>query len=121
VLRQPPQTPGSSDFLPELLPKEASQRSEKSHLLVKGINWASRLGCKTCLPSWSCGFDSRRPLQLISFFDLLFIQLQGEAVYWSSWHPDQYLPCSNLPFEQIHGNVRAWLDSPLFYPKVHEP
>ena len=27
MLHQPPQTPGSSDLLPELLPKEAAQRS----------------------------------------------------------------------------------------------
>jgi hypothetical protein len=32
---------------------------KKSYLPVPAINWVSRLGCDTSLPSWSCGFDSR--------------------------------------------------------------
>jgi hypothetical protein len=33
------------------------------YLLVTAANWSGEPGCVTSLPSWSCGFDSRRPLQ----------------------------------------------------------
>jgi hypothetical protein len=38
------------------------------YVLVIAANWSGRPGCVTSLPSWSCGFDSRRPLQFIDFF-----------------------------------------------------
>ena len=34
-----------------------------TYLLVTAANWSGRPEFVTSLPSWSCGFDSRRPLR----------------------------------------------------------
>jgi len=35
-------------------------------LVTAAANWSRHSECVTSLPSWSCGFDSRRPLQFIN-------------------------------------------------------
>ena len=50
-------------FYPNFYPKRQCSRAEMVHLLVTATNWSGRAECVTTLPSWSCGFDSRRPLQ----------------------------------------------------------
>lgn len=67
TLHQVAQIVGSSDFLPNFLPKEAAQRSLDVIYLVTVANWRSRPECGTSLPSWSCGLDSRRPLLSASY------------------------------------------------------
>ena len=61
-------------FYPNFYPKRRRSRIERLYLLIMAAKCSSQPECATSLPSWSCGFDSRRPLQLSSFFfDLLFI------------------------------------------------
>jgi hypothetical protein len=60
-------TPASTDsrqrrFLPKFLPKETAQRSSDTVYAGHGSKKSSLLESVTSLPSWSCGFDSRRPL-----------------------------------------------------------
>ena len=49
-------------------PKRQRGGIEMSYLLVTAVNLSGRPWCVTSLPSWSCGFDSRRPLQFVAFF-----------------------------------------------------
>ena len=53
---------------PNFYPKRHRGGIEMSYLMVIAANWSGRSGCVTSLPSWSCGFDSRRPLQFIKDF-----------------------------------------------------
>jgi hypothetical protein len=39
-----------------------------TYLLVTAVNWTGQPEFVASLPSWSCGFDSRRLLKLIDFF-----------------------------------------------------
>src|SRR5262249_54857743 len=41
----------------------AHRRLEVPYLLITAANWIGRPESVTSLPSWSCGFDSRRPLR----------------------------------------------------------
>jgi len=50
-------------FYPVFYPRRQCSGVEMLYLLVTAANWNSRAGCANSLPSWSCGFDSRRPLQ----------------------------------------------------------
>ncbi len=63
-------------FYPNFYPKRQRSGIETPYLLVTAANWDGRSECVTSLPSWSCGFDSRRPLRenttLLINFDLLF-------------------------------------------------
>jgi hypothetical protein len=52
----------SGSFLPNFYPKRWRDGVEMLYLLVTAANCRSRPGCGSSLPSWSCGFDSRRPL-----------------------------------------------------------
>ena len=52
-------------FYPNFYPKRQCSRAEMVHLLVTATNWSGRAECVTTLPSWSCGFDSRRPLRVL--------------------------------------------------------
>jgi hypothetical protein len=54
-------------FDPNFYPKGQRGGIEMSYLLVKAANRSDGPECVTSLPSWSCGFDSRRPLQLPVF------------------------------------------------------
>ncbi len=64
-------------FYPNFYPKRRRSRFERLYLLVMAAKCSSRPECVTSLPSWSCGFDSRRPLResptSLIIFDLLFI------------------------------------------------
>ena len=62
MLHDPPQMPGSGDFLPRFLPDRHRRGVEMPYLLVTAASWTGRPEPVTSLPSWSCGFDSRRPL-----------------------------------------------------------
>ena len=57
-------------FYPNFYPNRRRSGVERLYLLVTAANWNGRPGSVTSLPSWSCGFDSRRPLQLAGFFRL---------------------------------------------------
>jgi hypothetical protein len=50
-------------FYPNFYPKRQCSGVEMVYLLVTASNWSGRPECVTSLPSWSCGFDSRPPLQ----------------------------------------------------------
>jgi hypothetical protein len=75
-------------FYPNFYPKRQHSGIEMPYLLVTAANWKDQPWYVTSLPSWSCGFDSRRPLygNLTSFtiFDLLFHRLPPNAVYLSA-------------------------------------
>src|SRR5262249_38414347 len=49
-------------FYPDFYPNRAHRRLEVPYLLITAANWIGRPESVTSLPSWSCGFDSRRPL-----------------------------------------------------------
>ena len=51
-------------FYPNFYPKVQQSGAEMLYVLVIPANWNGRPGRVTSLPSWSCGFDSRRPLDL---------------------------------------------------------
>jgi hypothetical protein len=51
-----------------------------TYVIARQVDWVS-----TDLPSWSCGFDSRRPLRespdFIDHFELMFLGRQSEGDY----------------------------------------
>jgi hypothetical protein len=49
-------------FYPNFYPKRQPGGAGELFLLVAAANREGRPGCVTSLPSWSYGFDSRRPL-----------------------------------------------------------
>ena len=49
-------------FYPNFYPNSERSGVEVLYILVAALNWAGGPRCVTSLPSWSCGFDSRRPL-----------------------------------------------------------
>ena len=55
-------------FYPNFYPKGQRSGIETPYLLVTAANWDGRPECVTSLPSRSCGFDYRRPLQFVGFF-----------------------------------------------------
>jgi hypothetical protein len=55
-------------FYPDFYPNGQCSGIETPYLLVTAANWDGRPERVTSLPSWSCGFDSRRPLQFAGFF-----------------------------------------------------
>ncbi len=55
-------------FYPNFYPKRQRSGIEMPYLLVTAANWKDQPWYVTSLPSWSCGFDSRRPLQFIINF-----------------------------------------------------
>jgi hypothetical protein len=52
-------------FYPVFYPKKQHSEVEMLYLLVKAANGSRRPEFISSLPSWSCGFDSRRPLREI--------------------------------------------------------
>jgi hypothetical protein len=42
-----------------------------AYLLVTGTDWSRRPEYASSFPSWSCGFDSRRPLRKLHFIVIL--------------------------------------------------
>jgi hypothetical protein len=58
-------------FYPNFYPKRRRGGTEMSYLLVTAANWNDRPECVTSLPSWSCGFDSRRPLRFTGVFTIV--------------------------------------------------
>jgi hypothetical protein len=48
---------------PVFYPKRRRSGVEMLYLLVTAAKWSSRPECVASLPSWSCGFDSRRPFR----------------------------------------------------------
>ena len=62
TLHQNSQIPDSGDFLPKFLPKQAAHRSRYAIRAGHGRKLARPSKGVTSLPSWLCGFDSRRPL-----------------------------------------------------------
>jgi hypothetical protein len=67
-------------FHPNFYPKRRRGGIEMSFLLVTAANRSGCPGCVTSLPSWSCGFDSRRPLQFTGLFDSLFSNVRGSSL-----------------------------------------
>ena len=49
-------------FYPNFYPNGQRSGIEIAYLLVTAANPSGHRDCATSLPSWSCGFDSRRPL-----------------------------------------------------------
>jgi hypothetical protein len=62
TLHQYSRIPGRGNFLPRFLPKQALSRSREAVSPGHAANRRDRPECIASLPSWSCGFDSRRPL-----------------------------------------------------------
>jgi hypothetical protein len=62
TLHQPPQIPAVAIFYPNFYPNRQGSGVETLYVLVTAANWSGRPECVTSLPSWSCGFGSRRPL-----------------------------------------------------------
>src|SRR5580693_1935574 len=80
-------------FYQNFYPKVQQSGAEMLYALVIPANWSVRLGYVTSLPSWSCGFDSRRPLQFTSFFSILCFHI---SQFKSSTRP-QTCPCDVSP------------------------
>jgi hypothetical protein len=55
-------------FYPNFYPNRHRREVKRPYLPVTATNWRDRPKYVTSLPSWSCGFDSRRPLQAIESF-----------------------------------------------------
>ena len=85
-------------------------------------NEGGRWECVTSLPSWSCGFDSRRPLQLTGLFRFAIQLAHVHPVYWPTRLPVAgAFPVQAGIMELNYVNVRSWLDYPSFYPKCQQP
>jgi len=65
MLHQYSQIPGNSDFLPKFPPKRQHGGAETLYILVTDASWGGPPESVASLPSWSCGFDSRRPLRFL--------------------------------------------------------
>ena len=109
-------------FYPNFYPNRRRSGVERLSLLVTAANPSGHRECATSLPSWSCGFDSRRPLQLINNFRSAVRVMTGscrlsvgETVY------SDIFPAELDSFELSHVDVSDWWDSPMFYPKCQEP
>jgi hypothetical protein len=109
-------------FYPNFYPKGQRCGVEVLSVLVTAANWASPPEHTTSLPSWSCGFDSRRPLQfvgLLRFFVPICPQFESSTVPASL--PMRCFSSLIAIFEPINVNVRGWWDYPSFYPKCQQP
>jgi hypothetical protein len=71
-------------FYPDFYPKRQCSRVEMLYLLVTVANWSSRTKCCTSFPSWSCGFDSPRPLRLIQLTNRMRAVRAIERLYGSA-------------------------------------
>jgi hypothetical protein len=83
TLHWPPQTPGNGIFYPNFYPNRQRGLADRSYLLVAGPSRDNQPGCATSLPSWSCGFDSHRPLQLNGVFRFAIQSTPVEGVHSS--------------------------------------
>jgi hypothetical protein len=87
------------------------------YVLVIAPNWSGWPGCVTSLPSWSCGFDSRRPLQLVDFFRFTVYLI---AAYRSAWQRFSVLYCLRRNFKLTHACAKDRLEL-YFLPKMQAP
>ena len=74
------------------------------YLLVTAANWSGRRECVTSLPSWSCGFDSRRPLRgSVVFFGFIFpwISIQVFFAYGVWRYRAQLASCNPDPARHV--------------------
>ena len=109
-------------FYPDFYPEVRQSGAKMLYVLVMPANWSVRPGCVTSLPSWSCGFDSRRPLQLAGFFRFcVLVCPRFKYFYRATSLPIRCLSSSIAILELSYVNVRGRWDYPSFYPKCQQP
>jgi hypothetical protein len=108
-------------FYPNFYPKAQQSGAEMLYVLVIAANWSGRPGCATSLPSWSCGFDSRRPLQFINFsrFGVPIDLDPGLSIGRRAYSCD--ISTAKLQSSNIVMLTSGWWDYPSFYPKCPPP
>jgi len=84
------------------------------YLLVTAANWRGQPGCVTSLPSWSCGFDSRRSLHFINNFRFGVPVSLLETLYRTASLPIRHFSSSIGILELSYVSVKGWLDDPSF-------
>jgi hypothetical protein len=107
----PPQIPGSGDFLPKFLSKQAVRRNRGAVSPGQIRKLECRPECVTSLPSWSCGSDSRRPLSTS-------IVSKPIRRYSAGLRPPESAcsPCTGSLIRRVHGRkgpsrVQHWRQS----------